>query len=231
MNSIIGFRNNRKPDTMKRKANSTVKGSVMALLMVSTLWFLPTAAQAAIVKQMDITGGSISLNFGSLGSLTGNSTANGQLLMNQFQPPATVLDPVTISHLTFSIFTDSGGTLNLSAPTAQTSGTTMTADLRSLFAGVTSTGWSGLLTSPSPPLTTSLNIGGIATGSFNELTNAFDVSWTHPFTGVPFLTSGTFSLQGTAQLAAVPVSGTVFLFGSGVIGLIGLARRKMRAAA
>jgi hypothetical protein len=107
----------------------------------------------------------------------------------------------------------------------------MTANLQSLFANVTSTGWAGLLTGPPAPLTTSLNIGGIATGSFNESTNAFDVSWTRPLTGIPYLMSGTFSLQGTAQLAAVPVPAAAWLFGTGLIGLVGLARRKMSPVA
>jgi hypothetical protein len=196
----------------------------MALLMASVLWVLPTPAQAAIVTQLDITGGSISLNFGILGSITENFNANGQLLMNQFQPPPNVFDPITISHLTFSIFTSSGGVLNLPPPTAQTSGTNMTANLQSLFAGVTSTGWSWV---NSNPLMASLNIGGNAAGSFNEITNAFDISWTHPFTGIPFLTSGNFSLQGTAQLAAVPLPGAVLLFGSGLMGLLGAMRKKL----
>jgi hypothetical protein len=176
------------------------------------------------VTQLDITGGSISMNFGILGSITGNFTADGQLLMNQFQPPPNVFDPITISHLTFSIFTSNGGALNIPAPTAQTSGATMTADLQSLFAGVTSTGWSWVNTNP---LMASLNIGGIASGTFNETTNDFNISWTRAFTGVPFLTSGSFSLQGTAQLAAVPLPAAALLFGSGLIGLAGAMRKKL----
>ena len=216
---------------MKTNVHRLIKGSTLALLTASVLWCLPTSVQAAIVTQLDIAGGSISLNYGTLGRLDGSFTANGELLMNQFQPAPNIVDPITIGHLTFSIFTSSGGTLHLVAPTAQTSGATMTANLQSLFAGVTSTGWSGLLTSPPTPLSASLNIGGSATGSFNEITNAFDVSWTHSFTGIPFLTSGTFSLQGTAQLAAVPLPGALFLFGSGLATLVGLARRKMKTAA
>jgi hypothetical protein len=185
-------------------------------------WFLGLClfagpAQAATVTQLDLTGGSISLNFGTPGSTTGNFTADGQLLMNQFQPPPNIFNPLTISHLTFSIFTSSGGALDLPAPTVETSGMTLTADLQSLFAGVSSTGWTWVNSSP---LMASLNIGGLATGSFNEMTSAFDISWAGPFTGIPFLTSGTFSLQGTAQLAAVPLPGAVALFGSGLAGLV-----------
>jgi len=202
----------------------TVKGSVMAFLMASALWVLPAPAQAAVVTQLDITSGSVNLNFGSLGSIIGNFNANGQLIMNQFQPLPNIFNPITISHLTFSIFTSNGGVLNLPAPTGETSGAALTANLQSLFAGVTSTGWGWVNTNP---LMASLNIGGNAAGSFNELTNAFDISWTRSFSGVPFLTSGTFTLQGTAQVAAVPLPGALFLFGSGLIGLAGAMRKRL----
>ena len=211
---------------MTRMFAATVRGSVMALLMGVALWVLPTPGQAAVVTQLDITGGSMSLNFGLLGNLTGNFNTTGQLLMNQFQPTPDIFMPITLSHLTFSLFTNSGGTLNLPAPTALTTGATMTADLRSLFAGVTSTGWAWVNTNPGMA---SLNIGGLATGSFNELTNTFDISWTRSFTGVPFLTSGTISLRGTAQLAAVPLPGALLLFGTGLGGLVLARTRKVLA--
>jgi hypothetical protein len=98
----------------------------------------------------------------------------------------------------------------------------MTAELQSLFAGVTSTGWAWVNSNPSM---TSLNIGGIATGSFNEMTNAFAISWTRPFTGIPFLTSGTFSLEGTARLAPVPLPAAALLFVSGAAYLFVLLPR------
>lgn len=199
----------------------------MALLVASVLCVLPTPGQAAEVTQLDITGGSINLNFGILGNISGNFTADGQLVMNQFQPLPNVFDPITISHLTFSIFTNNGGALNLPAPTAQTAGATMTANLQSLFAGVASTGWSWVNTNPQMA---SLNFGGLASGTFNDTTNAFDISWTRAFTGIPFLTTGTFSLQGTAQLAAVPLPAAALLFGSGLVGLAGVLRKKLNLA-
>ncbi len=186
-----------------------------------------TAAQAASVTQLDITGGSVNLNFGALGSVSGTFTQNGQLVMGQYQPLPNIFTPITLSHLTFSLFTSNGGALNLPAPTGQTTGAAMTADLQSLFAGVTSTGWSWVNTNPQMA---SLNIGGNATGSFNELTNAFNVSWTKSFTGynIPFLQSGTFSLQGSAQLAAVPLPGALLFFGSGLMGMLGFRNRLHR---
>ena len=69
---------------MTIKPDRTIKGSMMALLMASVLWVLPTPTQAAVVTQLDITGGSVNMNFGSLGSIIGNFNTNGQLIMNQF---------------------------------------------------------------------------------------------------------------------------------------------------
>ena len=78
-----------------------------------------------------------------------------------------------------------------------------------------------------PAIFSSVNIGGIATGSFNQTTNEFDISWTRQFTGIPNLPSATFSLHGTAQLAAVPLPTAALLFGSGLIGLAGAMRKKI----
>ena len=176
------------------KTDSTVKGSVMVLLMASVLWVLPAPTQAAVVTQLDITGGSVNLNFGSLGSINGNFNANGQLIMNQFQPTPNIFAPVNLGgHLTFSVFSSAGQPVfNLPTPSGTTSGSTMTANLSSLFASLSSTQWGSWMT---PATFGSLNIGGTATGSFNQATNAFDISWTHAFTGIPFLQLGTFRAQ------------------------------------
>jgi hypothetical protein len=106
---------------------SIMKRGYQKLTLVVAGWLLGFClsggqTQAATVTQLDLTGGSVSLNFGSLGSITGDFNADGQLLMNQFQPPPNIFEPITIAHLTFSILTSSGGALNLPAPTAETSG-------------------------------------------------------------------------------------------------------------
>lgn len=191
----------------------------MSMLVVAAGLFTVGPSQAATVTQLDITGGSIGLNFGSF-SASQNFTRNGQLVMGQYQPLPNIFAPVTIAGHTFSLFTSNqvfpGNPAGAPAPTGSTSGSAINVDLRSLFAGVTG------------PLITNaaLNIGEPATGTFNTTTNAFTISWTQPFTGVPFLTSGTFSLRGTAQLAAVPLPAAALLFVSG-LGAVAWLRRKM----
>ncbi|MEI8013561.1 MAG: hypothetical protein WCH20_01855 [Nitrospira sp.] len=191
--------------------------SVCALLLGAGL-FGTGQSQAATVTQLDITGGSISLNFGLLGSVTGNFTQNGQLVMGQYQPLPNIFPPVTVAGHRFSIFTSNqvfpGNPVGAPAPSGSTSGSTMTVDLRSLFAGVAG-----------PFMNSTVNIGEPATGTFNTGTNAFNISWTQPFTGVPFLTSGAFSLRGTAQVAAVPLPAAAILFVSGLSGIAWLRRR------
>ena len=187
-------------------------------------------AQAATVTQLNITSESVSLNFGPvLGTLAGMFNQPGQLIMGQFQPTPNIFSPVQLgSHLTFSIFSSSGQpVLNLLPPSGTTTGSTMTVDLSSLFASLSSTSWGSWMT---PATFGSLNIGGIATGSFNQATNEFDLTWTHAFTGIPFLSSGTFSLQGTAAVAAVPLPAAALLFGSGLFGLAGVLRKKLNLA-
>src|SRR5215510_10659090 len=155
-------------------------------------------AQAAIVTQLDITNGEIDLKFGSHGHVSSTFTQNGQLVMEQYQPLPNIFTLAHIGPFTFSIFTSSGNpVLDLPPPSGMTSGSTMTVDLSSLFVGVDipqCAGWTHHET------VQSWNIGGNATGTFNETTNAFDISWTHSFTGVPLLTSGIFRLQGTADI-------------------------------
>jgi len=164
------------------------------------------SVHSATVDQLNITGGSVSLNLGPSLSISGNFTQNGTLVMGQYQPPPNIFPPIPIDGHTFSFFTDpSGGP----APTGQTSGTTLTVDLSSLFAGITG-----------PLINGTLNIGGLATGSYNPTTGAFSISWTHIYTSI---SSATMTWQGIVNVSPVPLPAAVVLFATGLLGLAGLS--------
>jgi hypothetical protein len=172
--------------------------------------FSSAPVMAATVTQLNITGGSINLNLGLLGSVSGNFTQNGTLVMGSFQPPPDIFPPVTVDGHTFSIFSQSSGLFP--APSGETSGTAINADLTSLFAGISGPLFSG-----------SLNIGGLAFGSYDPLTGAFSLSWTHVYD----IASAGFSLEGTADVAPVPLPAAIGLFATGLLGVIRVARRRM----
>jgi hypothetical protein len=169
------------------------------------------AAHAAMVTQLNITGGSINLDFGALGTISGSFEQAGTLVMGTFQPPPdNFLGPVVVDGHTFEYSTQSQGGL-FAAPSAQITGTTITADLSSLF--VTITG----------PLSGSLNIGGAAaTGTYDPLTGQFSLSWTRLLD----VASANFGLEGTADVAPVPLPAAAGLFAVGLASLAGWGARR-----
>jgi hypothetical protein len=164
-----------------------------------------TSARADMVTQLDITGGSLLLNLGSIGSISGNFTQNGTLVLGQFQPPPNIFPPLVIDGHTLSIFTDSSNGL-YAPPSAVISGTTLTADLSSLFAGITG-----------PLINGTLNIGGLATGTYDPSTGRFSLSWQHVYVDV---SSFTMNLQGTTVVAPVPLPESWGLFVTGLLALV-----------
>lgn len=212
---------------MKYKAlRQACSGMTATVALLSALWICPTSADALTVSELDFTSGSVALKNGSTTIVSKNFTTSGEIVMGQYQPLPDIIAPISINvpllgtH-TFSLFTSGPNPF----PSGSTSGSTITADLNSLFAklegGIIPTG--GLNT----------NIGGNATGSFNSLTNAFTgLTWSHSLGGVPGLPSNLsvqFTLNGTAQLAAVPLPGAAILFGSGLAGLLLRRARKVVA--
>ena len=65
---------------------------------------------------------------------------------------------------------------------------------------------------------------GLATGSYNLVTNAYTLNWSSRIVGGSFNNViGNWTLEGTH---VVPVPAAAWLFGSGLLALTGLARRK-----
>jgi hypothetical protein len=209
------------------KARKAVPGLVMIWALMATA---PT--QAEIVTQLNITGGSVAFNFSG-----GNTTVPiftesfiqvGTLLMGQYQP---ALGPIPIfppafqigsgfqTH-TFTIFTNPGADAQnpLPTPSGFTNGSLIQVNLNALFASISG-----------PLINGGLNIGNqlpaLATGTFNEQTGAFHIAWDHVY-DLPgdFVGIGNFSLQGSAN--PIPLPAAVWLFGTGVIALAGIARHR-----
>ncbi len=167
-------------------------------------------AMAETVTQLNITGGTLDFNLGALGNVSGSFNQTGTLVMGSFQSAPPVLPSFLVDGHAFSLYTDSAAGL-LSAPSAQTSGTTLTADLSSLFALITG-----------PRLNGALNIGGLASGTYDPLTGAFSLSWTHVYD----LSTADLSLNGTADVAPVPLPAAVGFFTTGLLGVMRVARRR-----
>jgi hypothetical protein len=188
-----------------------IRQAIGSLMVAAAVLGSGVGAQAATVTQLNITGGSVNLDFGALGTISGSFQQTGTLMMGTFQPPPDYfLGPVVVDGHTVQYSTQSQGGL-FAAPSAQTSGTMITADLSSLF--VTITG----------PLSGSLNIGGAAaTGTYDPVTGQFSLSWTR----VLDVASANFGLEGTADVTPVPLPAAAGLFAAGLASLAGWGARR-----
>ena len=116
--------------------------------------------------------------------------------------------PIYLYFATFGISDDPGAPLH-PAPTINF--TTMTANMTSMFAQ-----WNGV---------NEFNVGGI--GTVTDLgSNQYLLAWSKQQNYLPFSGLNTYV---TMTVQAVPIPATLWLFGSGLLGLIGISRRKKAA--
>ncbi|MGQ0810232.1 MAG: hypothetical protein ACT4OO_03290, partial [Nitrospiraceae bacterium] len=180
---------------------------VQVLVLVFFLSSAAASADAMPVSQLTLTGGSIELDLGFFGTVEKSFSTQGVLVMGQYQPLPDIFPSVTKGNKTFSLFTS--GVQGNAAPSATINGSQITVDLNSLFLGVSKgdslKAW---------------KIGGTAIGSFNSQTSSFDIAWDRLFKNKPFVQGATFTLQGTAQVAAIPLPATLTMFGFGLAALV-----------
>jgi hypothetical protein len=204
-------------------------GSVLhicGLTVVLALFGWAGSAQAVVVTQLDLTGGSSTYDGRFHRVLDRLIDQDGTIVMGQYQPLPDIVSPITKGHKSFSLFTS--GVSGADAPSATIDGASITVDLSSLFFGV-SRGDS----------LRAWNIGGLAHGLFNPETSEFMLSWNHIFGDGPFKErhgwshddqAARFFLQGKAVLeptpVPLPVSVVIFVTGlGGVIGFLWWNRR------
>jgi len=206
---------------IKRDAN--MKIIILRRLFMSLLLIYGTNATAASVAidTMYVDSASAVLDLGLLGTSTA-STA--------IAPPA----EINMGTFQSSIFSMSGSGLDLAiystdafgavAPSGFVDGTTIDVDFSSLRANIMYGGstydvelW---------PLTTSLSYG-----IYEPVGDIFNIGWTENLSldlGGLLGSPATLDLSLQGSLTTVPLPAGVWLFGSGLIGLVGIARRRVR---
>lgn len=163
-------------------------------------------------------------------AITGDGTYN---FSGPVVPPAVVTmgayqDPI-VGGTSWKIY--STGAFSKPAPSGTVDGTlgSIDVDFSSLRAqaSVTILGNPYVLDVPLWPLTTPPS-----GGTYDSGTNAYTLNWSNSFSvvvGGYLPVSGTVSVSLAGDVTPVPVPAAVWLFGSGLLGLVSVARRKQAA--
>lgn len=192
--------------------------------IAAALLLVTGAANAAPITSLEITGGSFAMA-GAGGTINPAAFANMTIGGYDGSEPLTAgtqadYAPLSIATFDFGFFgavgvrtaeTD-GVNSGFAAPTGDLTGSALTLDLSSWTAY-----WNG----------TSFNQGGMITTTVDAMGN-FTANWQATVNGGAFNGQvGDWTITGT--VSAVPVPAAVWLFGSGLVGLAGVARRRKAA--
>ena len=190
------------------------------------------SAHAATVTSLTIAGGEFSMNDPSFaGSSAISAGDQGAMVMGTYQGfNDGAADGINaLATFQFGYFgqvdtytssvaagVNGGAVESPAAPTGTTSGSTINMDMGSWVAF-----WNG----------NEFNQGNHnVTGTYNAVTGAYTLEWGSLITGGPFDgKTGYWRLNGTATVSAVPVPAAAWLMASGLIGLVGVARRRKAA--
>lgn len=189
---------------------NTMKRFVLfvAIGLVGITLTLAEPGQAAMLGQLELTGGAVNYDGTYSKMLDRVLGQEGTLQLGQFQAIGDLVPSIEKACETYSLFT--AGFTGEAAPTATISGSSISVDLSSLFFGVSRGDFHK-----------TWNIGELATGQYDPATREFTVSWDHMFEGGKHAGLATFFLKGVADLGTHPVAipASLALYATGLFGL------------
>ncbi|VAW70458.1 hypothetical protein MNBD_GAMMA09-2148 [hydrothermal vent metagenome] len=190
---------------------------IKVILTSIVLLFTAGASAAPIaINSMFVDTATASLTVGILGPYTASTGINppAEITMGSFQTSI-----LAVSSPDYSLNIYSTGDFGAPAPSGTVDGTSINVDFSSLRGNLVFSGNTydfGLW-----PVNTALDYG-----TYDPLTNAFNIGWTESLA----LDFGTaildISLQG--NLTTVPVPAAIWLFGSGMLALFGFSQRRRK---
>ena len=154
---------------------------------------LAAPVQAAMLGQLELTGGAVNYDGKYHDMLDRVLGQEGTVKLGQFQAIDELIPSIDKACETYSLFTS--GFTGEAAPSATISGSSISIDLSSLFFGVSRGDFHK-----------TWNIGELATGQYNPETREFTVSWNHLFDGGKQEGLATFFLKGMADAGTHPVA-------------------------
>jgi hypothetical protein len=182
---------------------------LMAMGIFSAALSLGTPVHAAMMAQLELTGGAVNYDGKHSQMMDRLLGQEGTLKLGQFQAIGELLPSIDKACETYSLFTS--GFAGAAAPSATISGSSISVDLSSLFFGASRGDFHK-----------TWNIGELATGQYNPETREFTISWAHIFdSGKHEGGLARFFLSGVAEVGTHPVAipAGLVLYATGLFGL------------